>query len=134
MLPTIIAEIKFKTARSDGKGGQNLNKVETMVEAYWHIPTSAALTTAQKNRVQLKLANKINTDGFLQVKSQMYRTQLANKTDAQNKLLLLVQKALIVPKKRVATAIPKAAIQKRINNKMKIAEIKQLRKKLPHHE
>jgi ribosome-associated protein len=133
-MPDISNEIKFKTARSGGKGGQNVNKVETMVEGYWDPEGSGLYTAEEKKRIREKLAAKINADGFLLVKSQEERTQLANKELVIKKMNALVQKALLIPKKRKPTKPSKASKLKRLEGKKINAEIKQSRRKLKADE
>lgn len=130
----IQQEIIFKTARSGGKGGQNVNKVETMVEGYFDVTASLILTPDQKHLVSQKLSNRINTEGILLIKSQTERTQLGNKKMVIKKMNDLINQSLIKPRKRIASTPTKASKEKRIDQKKQKSQVKEGRKKVRMNE
>ncbi|ANF53160.1 peptide chain release factor 1 [Chryseobacterium glaciei] len=121
-------ELNFKTSRSSGAGGQNVNKVETAVTVLWKVDESEFFNERQKNLIQEKLKNRINLEGLLFLTVSESRTQLMNKNKAIEKIIDIVNKALIVPKTRIATKPSRAKKEKRLDTKKKMSEKKENRR------
>ncbi|MGX7667262.1 alternative ribosome rescue aminoacyl-tRNA hydrolase ArfB [Flavobacterium pedocola] len=125
----ILTELEFKAVRSSGAGGQNVNKVSTKVVLSFNVQQSEGLTGEEKELLFCKLENKISKDHLLTVNCDETRSQLKNKEIAIERFLSILQGALVVPKKRKATKLPRSVIEKRLKEKRNQSDIKQLRQK-----
>ncbi len=132
MIPTkelLLKECNFKTSRSGGKGGQNVNKVSSKVELIFNVSNSVVLTEEQKELLISKLATRLDSAYNLHIVSQEDRSQLLNKQRTIKKLEILLIKCLHVEKKRKPTKIPKSVKEKRLYSKLVMSNRKETRKK-----
>lgn len=130
MLPTrgeILKSVTFKTSRSGGKGGQNVNKVCSKVELIFDLENATFFNEEEKVLLKSRLDNRMDNDGLLHIVSQEDRSQLVNKEKTIAKLIDLLKRSLQIQKKRKPTKIPKAVIQKRLKNKAAVSEKKKNR-------
>ena len=116
MKRNLESEFTFRTSRSSGAGGQHVNTTETKVELIFDIDKSALLKEEEKEKFATKWENRINEEGEFRICSSQHRSQLANKEHVIKKFYLMLEKALLKEKKRIATKVPKqvkAAIRKK---------------------
>ncbi len=128
--PDLQKEITYKTSRSGGKGGQNVNKVSSKVELLFSIDNSLLFTEEEKQLLNSKLQSRFNKDGLVQVVCDEERSQYLNKEKAVERLVVLLNKALHQPKNRKATKPNKAAKAARLNAKRLQGEKKENRKRI----
>lgn len=125
----LLKEIIFKTSRSGGKGGQNVNKVSSKVELIFNIKDSTLFNEEQKQLICEKLATKLDSEAKLHMVCQEDRSQLLNKQKVILKFMQLIEQALKVEKKRKPTKTPQSVIEKRLNSKSVMAIKKENRRK-----
>lgn len=125
----ILHELKFKAVRSSGAGGQHVNKVASKVELSFNVLESSVLTETQKSRLIVKLQYRLTKDKLLIMQCDESRSQHKNKDLVIKRFFELIDKSLIVRKKRIPTKIPKAIIKKRLKSKRMQSDKKANRKK-----
>jgi len=132
MLPVkedILKVVTFKTSRSGGKGGQNVNKVSSKVELILHIDSAGIFTEEERALLHERLAHRLDQEGNLHIVSQEDRSQLMNKERTILKLIALLKSALHIQKKRKPTKTPKSVIRKRLADKQSVSAKKEFRKR-----
>ncbi len=125
----IISEVTFKAVRSSGPGGQNVNKVSSKVVLSFDLLASKCLSDEEKTLLSEKFKTKLTSESILILTCDEDRSQLKNKEIITKRFLKLIQNALVIPKKRKPTKIPRSVIEKRIKEKRTTSEIKQNRKR-----
>lgn len=125
----LLSELSYKAVRSSGAGGQNVNKVSSKVVLTFDFSTTQAFSEEELELLQLKLSTRISSENLLILNCDEDRSQRKNKEIVTKRFLELIEKSLIVPKKRKPTRIPRSVIEKRIKAKKATGKIKQNRRK-----
>ena len=126
------SELSYKATRAGGAGGQHVNTSSTRIELLWDLERSASLGDDVRERLTTKLASRITADGFVRVVSSERRSQTQNRIAAEERLVDLVRRALVVPKKRKPTKPSRASKEKRLADKKRNAERKKNRRGDPY--
>lgn len=122
-------ELTFRTSRSSGPGGQNVNKLNTRVTVLFDVNGSPSLSEDQKRLIAGRLSTRMDRDGILHVVSQQHRSQEANRRAAVDRLQQLLREVLTPAPIRRKTGVPAAARRRRLADKKHRGQIKSDRAK-----
>jgi ribosome-associated protein len=121
-------ELQFRATRAGGAGGQHVNTSSTRIELLWDLPHSSAISEEQRQRLQVKLAARLDAEGNVRVVASDRRSQQQNRQSAETRLAELVRSALVIPKKRRPTKPTRASKEKRLSEKKLRGERKRNRR------
>ena len=127
----LLKEIRFKTTRASGPGGQHVNKTDSRVELYWDLYESGCLTEAQKARLMDQLGNRVSSAGILILTCETHRSQHRNREDVMERFINLISRGLVKPKERRATRPTRVSVEKRLKEKKLRSDIKRSRGRSP---
>ena len=117
----LVKEFTFRTSRSGGKGGQNVNKVSTKVELLWDFNLSTVFSEQEKSKIAIRLANRISNDEIFHVVAEEERTQLRNKEIAIKKAVKLIGESLKEAVKRKPSKPTYSSVKKRLDQKRRLS-------------
>ena len=117
-------EVELTFSRSQGPGGQNVNKVNSKVTLHWNLTRSKSVSQRIRHRIRSKHAGKINKQGKLVLSSQKSREQHQNRADCFQKLRAIIIDALKTKKRRKPTKPTKASKRRRLDQKKRRSDLK----------
>lgn len=122
------SELVMKASRSSGAGGQHVNKTSSRVELTWNVVTSQSLSDDQRALLIQRLASRLSAEGTIRVVASDTRSQLRNREHAESRLVDVIRRALVIPKRRKPTKPPRRANEARLTVKKKHSDKKRERK------
>ena len=128
MIEQLLKEVRYKTSRSSGPGGQHVNKTESRVELQWNIEESTCLLDSEKSLIKQRLQSRLRESGVLILASEKSRSQYQNREDVTKRFLELIRRSLKPIKKRKPTRPTKASRERRLDGKKKRGEVKRQRR------